>query len=155
MSAVEQGTNESGTPPVATTRPTGVEVVFTSGEAYTISVREHRLTTDQPLGSGGRDEGPTPVELFVASLAGCVAYYAGRFLERHHLAREGLLVRAEFDMADDRPARVAAIRVRVNVPGGLSEVRRAALHAVVRHCTVHNSLRQPPEVRVDVVDVGD
>jgi putative redox protein len=42
------------------------------GDRFTISVRGHDITIDQPLGDGGDDEGPTPSELFVASLAGCV-----------------------------------------------------------------------------------
>lgn len=111
---------------------------------FAVFVRDH----DQPVVAGGDDDGPTPVELFVSSLAACVAYYAGRFLQRHQLPCEGLRVRAEFDMADDRPARVAAVRMRILLPVPLSQVRRRALCAVVNHCTVHNSLRRPPEITV-------
>ena len=53
--------------------------------------------------------GPTPTELFVASLASCVAFYAGRYLTRHGLSREGLGVSVAYEMATDRPARVANI----------------------------------------------
>ncbi|MEU5591825.1 hypothetical protein [Streptomyces sp. NPDC020298] len=45
------------------------------------------------------------------ALASCVAHYAGRFPERHHVDREHLRVKADFTMADDRPARVASIRL--------------------------------------------
>lgn len=133
------------TPPV----PGRVIVTRTTGEAYGISVRGHDLTVDQPVDAGGNDDGPTPVELFVVSLASCVAYYAGRFLQRHHLPREGLRVEADFTMADDRPARVASVYISVLPPSELSGVRLEALRAVVDHCTVHNTLRQPPEVSVD------
>ncbi|QIB47479.1 MULTISPECIES: OsmC family protein [Streptomyces] len=125
-----------------------VDVTHVAGQAYAVFIRDHELTVDQPVVAGGGDDGPTPVELFVSSLAACVAYYAGRFLQRHHLPCEGLRVRAEFDMADDRPARVAAVRMRILLPVRLSEARRRALRAVVNHCTVHNSLRQPPEITV-------
>ncbi len=125
-----------------------IDVTHVAGQAYAVFVREHELTVDQPVAAGGDDDGPTPVELFVSSLAACVAYYAGRFLERHHVSCEGLRVRAEFDMADDRPARVGAVRMRIVLPARLSEARRRALCAVVNHCTVHNSLRRPPEITV-------
>jgi putative redox protein len=69
---------------------------------YVATVRGHEVRVDQPLAAGGTDEAPTPVELFVVSLATCVAYYAGRYLERHGLSRAGLAVRAEYARQTDR-----------------------------------------------------
>jgi uncharacterized OsmC-like protein len=113
-----------------------------------VRVRGHELVVDQPVEDGGEDAGPTPTELFVAGLASCVAFYAGRFLRRHGLPTEGLAVDCSFTFAEDRPARVGEISVAVHLPEGFPEERRAALRAVVEHCTVHNSLRQPPEVEI-------
>lgn len=127
-----------------------IDVTYGSGEAYGIAVRGHELTVDQPLDAGGDDKAPTPVELFVASLASCVAYYAGRYLARHDLPRDGLRVAAEYEMSSDRPARVAGVRITVVPPAGLAPERQAALKAVASHCTVHNTLRVPPEVAVAV-----
>jgi uncharacterized OsmC-like protein len=128
-----------------------MDVRFVSGEAYEVAVRGHRLTVDQPADAGGEDHAPTPTELFVASLATCVAFYAGRYLTRHGLSREGLGVAVRFEMAADRPARVATIRLTVRVPADLPAERRPALAAVVSHCTVHNSLTTPPGVTIDVI----
>lgn len=127
-----------------------IDVTHVAGQSYAVFVRDHELTVDQPVEAGGSDDGPTPVELFVSSLAACVAYYAGRFLQRHHLAYENFCVKAEFDMAEDRPARVAAVRMRILLPEELGAARREGLLAVVNHCTVHNSLRVPPEISVGV-----
>jgi uncharacterized OsmC-like protein len=127
-----------------------MEVTFRSGEAYEVSVRGHRFAVDQPVDAGGHDSAPTPTELFVASLATCVAYYAGRYLTRHGYPRDGLGVSASYRMADDRPARVTDIRLTVRVPEGLPAARLPALHAVISHCTVHNSLVTPPTVEIDV-----
>jgi uncharacterized OsmC-like protein len=107
------------------------------------------VLVDQPAEAGGADTAPTPTELFVASLASCVAFYAGRFLDRHHLDRTGLRVTAEFTLATERPARVGSVRLRLTAPG-LPVERHAALHAVVSKCTVHNSLHQPPSVDIDI-----
>ncbi|WP_199829096.1 OsmC family protein [Streptomyces rimosus] len=109
------------------------------------------MIVDQPVPAEGDDRGPTPVELFVTALAACVAYYAGSFLKRHGLTREGLRVIAEFDMTKGPPARVRSVLVRVVPPMGLGTAQREALRAVTNHCTVGNSLRLPPEVSV-VVD---
>jgi uncharacterized OsmC-like protein len=118
------------------------------GDRYRVRVRGHELVVDQPVEDGGEDAGPTPTELFVAGLASCVAFYAGRFLRRHGLPTEGLAVDCSFAFAEDRPARVGEVSVAVHLPEGFPEERRAALRAVVEHCTVHNSLRQPPEVEI-------
>jgi uncharacterized OsmC-like protein len=109
-------------------------------------VRGHRLVVDQPADAGGQDSAPTPTELFVASLATCVAFYAGRFLTRHGYSRDGLAVSVGYEMATNRPARVSGIRLTVRVPAELPPERWAALRAVVSHCTVHNSLASPPPV---------
>ena len=137
-------------------RPVGpdtheMDVRYVAGESYEVSVRGHRVLVDQPADAGGLDAAPTPVELFVASLATCVAFYAGRYLTRHGYGRDGLAVSAGFDMASDRPARVSGIRLTVQAPADLPADRRPALRAVVSHCTVHNSLTSPPSVAIDLI----
>ena len=64
----------------------------------------------------------------------------------------GLRVEADFIMSPDRPARVDTITLRLLVPQPLESKRRRALLAVVDHCTVHNSIRIPPEVRVTLAE---
>jgi putative redox protein len=125
-------------------------VTHLHGDAYEIQMRGHRLTVDQPVEAGGANLGPTPTELFAASLAACVGFYAGRFLRRHGLAAEGLRVHCEATMSSGRPARVEAISLRLDGLPALADRQRAALLAVVEHCTVHNSIRQAPEVQVEL-----
>ncbi|MGW6442648.1 OsmC family protein [Lentzea sp. NPDC055074] len=121
-----------------------IQVRHVQGDEYAVRLRAHEVHVDQP----GSDRGMSPVELFVASLATCVAHYAGSYLHRHSLPREGLTVVAEYEMAADHPARIAGMRVTVD-PGQELEPRRwQALRAVVDHCTVHNTLRRPPEVEI-------
>jgi len=81
-----------------------VEVAYAGGDAYVITTRGHALLADQPADAGGGDAAATSTELLIASLASCVAYYAGRYLARHGLDRDRLQVVAEFTMATGRPA---------------------------------------------------
>jgi uncharacterized OsmC-like protein len=127
-----------------------MQVSFITGESYEIVVRGHRIVVDQPVASGGADTAPTPTELFVASLASCVAFYAGRYLTRHGYDRTGMTVSADWDLAADRPARVSTIRISIKVPTDLPEQRRAAFLAVASACTVHNTLHHAPEVVIDL-----
>ncbi|WP_405577286.1 OsmC family protein [Streptomyces sp. NBC_01092] len=145
----------TSTVPETTSRPENavahvLEVTHLDGDAYAVDVRGHQLLVDQPTEAGGKDTAPTPTELFAASLATCVAFYAGRYLRRHGLHHTGLQVRAEFTMAIDRPARVASVRVILTPPSALSAQRHAALLAVASHCTIHNTLRQPPAIDIEL-----
>lgn len=126
-----------------------VQVNNKEGDLFEVSVRDHLLYVDQPTEAGGTDAAPTPVELFVASLASCVAHYARRYLVRHSLPTEGMTVSAEFTMAE-RPARIGAINVSIDLPEGVPDERRTALLAVASHCTVHNTLESLPEVRIEL-----
>src|SRR3954471_987757 len=128
-----------------------ISVRHEGGDRFGIDVRGHRVVVDQPRDVGGADTGPTPTELFVAGLASCVAFYAERFLRRHDLPVAGLGVDCGFEMSEDSPARVALVDVRVRLPLGFPEERRAALDRVVWHCTVHTTLRLGTEVRIGLV----
>ncbi len=125
-------------------------VVATSqgGDRLLMKVRGHSLLADQPAEDGGTDSAPTPTEIFIASLAGCVAFYAERFLGRHGLSTEGLKVTCAYEWAE-KPHRVGAIEVNVEAPS-LPAGKREAFERVIDHCTVHNTLRVPPDVRVTV-----
>ena len=126
---------------------TRMTVRHLDGDRFAIDVRDHRLTVDQPLDDGGQDTGATPTELFVASLASCVAHYARGYLARHKLPTAGLAVTAEYTMGP-RPPRVTDIRVDVDVPDGVPAERLGGLLAVASHCTVHNTLAHPPAITV-------
>jgi putative redox protein len=129
---------------------TAVVVKHSAGTRYVATVRGHEVRVDQPLADGGTDEAPSPVELFVVSLTTCVAYFAGQYLARQGVSRTGLAVYAEYRKTDRPPARVAAINLRVIVPAGLPVGLVRRLHAVVFHCTVHNTLREPPTIDIKI-----
>ena len=124
-----------------------MQVTHVSDDRFTIGIRDHVIAIDPPVQDGGADTAPTPTELFVAGLAGCVAFYARRFLARHGLPEEGLEVSADFEMGS-KPARVTRIDLRIALDADLPEDKRKALVAVASHCTVHNTLVQAPDVTV-------
>ena len=126
-----------------------LRVEHRGGDKFAIGIRGHVVTVDQPEEVGGEDTAPTPTELFVAGLASCVAFYARRYLRRHHLDDAGLVVEASYRMGE-KPARVSGVDIEVLPPPSLPADRRDAFLAVARHCTVHNSLELPPEVTVEL-----
>lgn len=125
-----------------------IAVTYAGGDRLRIGVRGHELGADQPVEDGGEDTAPTPTELFLASLTACVAFYAERFLRRHQLSTQGLKVICGYGWAA-KPNRVGEIDLTIEAPG-ITAAKREAFFRVVEHCTVHNTLEHPPEVRIRV-----
>jgi putative redox protein len=124
-----------------------ITVRHLGGDRFTMDVRGHTITVDQPGDAGGEDTAPTPTELFVAGLASCVAFYARRYLVRHAIPDDGLEVAMDYALGG-RPTRVTDVAIRITPPAGLPAERRAAFLAVASHCTVHNTLHEPPVVDI-------
>jgi uncharacterized OsmC-like protein len=125
-----------------------ITVTYAGNDRLRIAVRGHEFFADQPVEDGGGDTAPTPTEIFVAGLAACVAFYAERFLRRHRLATDRLEITCDYDWAKN-PHRVGEISLRVTAPG-LPQAELAAFVRVIEHCTVHNTLMQPPLVQIQV-----
>jgi len=119
---------------------------YVAGDRLRLRIRGHELFTDQPVEEGGDDTAPTPTELFVSSLAACVAFYAERFLRRNDLPALGLTVTCDYGWAEN-PHRVGAIELKVAAPE-MPASKRAAFQRVIERCTVHNSLDRPPIVLI-------
>jgi putative redox protein len=125
--------------------PTVIRVRPEGGDRYSVEVGRHTLVVDQP---DTGDAGPTPTDLFIASLAACTAHYAGRFFARHGVDADGFEVSCVFEMAEDRPARVRSIAIHLQLPDAFPDELRDRLRAVVEHCTVHNSIQTPPDILI-------
>jgi uncharacterized OsmC-like protein len=124
-------------------------VTFREGTRFDITSGSHDVITDQPVEDGGQDAGMSPVELFVGSLAGCVAYFVGRYCARHQIPHVGFTVEAEWSMAE-QPHRVGAISLRLNLPVKLTPEQQDRLLKVAHGCTVHQSITSPLSVQITV-----
>ncbi len=126
-----------------------VKVRHQGAVKFEVSARQHTLICDQPAENGGADEGMTPPELFLSSLASCAAFYAVAYLKKKNLQRQGVEVRATCEKAGP-PARLDHFHIEVDVPGVLSDADRAGVLDAVHRCLIHNTLLQAPAIHVDV-----
>ena len=118
------------------------------GDHFAVGIRGHEIEVDQPAASGGTDAAPTPSELFIASLASCAAFYAGRFLRRHLGATGAWSVRCTYHWSEERRSYIDRVEIGLVLPVGISdEVRDGAIRAA-DHCTVRESIRWGVDVRV-------
>jgi len=117
---------------------------------FEISARGHKIYCDQPLESGGFDEGMTPPELMLASLGACAGYYAIDYLRRAKIPMHGVLVRTKAEKVPG-PPRLDDIHIELECPGAVEEQQQNGLLEAVRKCLIHNTLLHTPKIRVELV----
>lgn len=119
---------------------------------FEIKARQHNIVSDQPPENGGYDEGMTPPELLLASLASCAGFYAAQYLRKFKLATEGTHVRVLADKVKEPVARIDNFRIEIETPLELTDQHRAGVERAVHHCLIHNTLLHPPAISIDIKD---
>lgn len=117
---------------------------------FEIKARQHTIASDQPPENGGYDEGMTPPELMLASLASCAGFYAAQYLRKFKLATEGTHVRVVADKVKDPVPRIDNFRIEIETPVDLSDQHRAGVERAVHHCLIHNTLLHPPKIAINI-----
>jgi uncharacterized OsmC-like protein len=117
---------------------------------FEIKARQHTIACDQPPENGGYDEGMTPPELLLASLASCAGFYAAQYLGKFKLSTEGTHVRVLADKVKEPVPRIDNFRIEIETPVDLSEQHRAGVERAVHHCLIHNTLLHPPQISIDI-----
>jgi len=117
--------------------------------AFDIHVRRHEVTSDMSPSDGGTDAGFAPVELLAGSLGACIAMMVQRYLVTCGLADGDVGVSLTLELAD-QPKRIGGIVVDVELPAGVPESRREAIRRVAEQCVIHETLRHPPRLDIEL-----
>ena len=125
-----------------------MQVSFPGGVTVAATFRDHSVVTDQPAPVGS-DTAMSPFDLFIASIATCMGFYALRFCQKRELTTEGLDL-ALNQVRDSSGKRVAKIEVEITTPQGFPEKYREALLRAVELCAVKRHLQEPPEFDVSL-----
>ncbi|MCB0132462.1 MAG: OsmC family protein, partial [Caldilineaceae bacterium] len=99
----------------------------------------HKVQIDVPANMGGSDRGPTPPELFVASLGSCVGAFAATYCRQAGIDTADMTVDVSFDKVGN-PTRLTNLAITVNLPYGDCSGREKALLRVAEHCPVHETI---------------
>jgi putative redox protein len=125
-----------------------VSAQYFGNSKFQVAARGHRVICDQPLDNGGSDEGMSPPEFLLASLATCAGYYAAQYLKARGLPTDGLEVRVNAEKAA-QPARLASFQIEVTVHG-LDDRHQAGILRAVKACLIHNTLLGLPHIEIAV-----
>jgi putative redox protein len=107
-----------------------------------VEIRGHSFVADEPPDKGGSDEGPTPGELFLASLAACTAMTLRMYANVKEWPLEGVDVSIEQERTDDGPL----ITMKLGLSGDLDDSQVERMKYIARRCPVHRTVTEDPKV---------
>lgn len=121
-----------------------------SGLTFDVCVGRHHMTCDMAPEDGGTGAGFSPVEMFAGSLGACIAMNVQSYCDATGHSDGDVGVSMALELLP-KPKRVGAVVVDIELPRGVPENRREAIRRVVKECVIHETLRHPPEVDVEIL----
>jgi ribosomal protein S12 methylthiotransferase accessory factor len=125
-----------------------IAVSFPGGVAVEAGVKGHTVRTDQPAPLGA-DSAASPFDLFLASIATCMGFYALRFCQERGIATAGLGLSLD-TVRDAERKLLATIKVVLTLPSGFPEKYAGAIRRAVDQCAVKRHLVEPPAFELTV-----
>ncbi len=128
-------------------KKTRIKALLTEGFKIEAIARNHKIIMDLPL-PFGNDAGPTPVDLLLASLAGCYGIVSRYHAPKHSIEIKSMniIIEAEYDTAgfegeDVKPGLQSInIIVEINSPNSEEEIKRF-MEFVKKHCPIEDTLK--------------
>jgi len=114
---------------------------------FETTIGTHKLIIDVPPEMNGKDRGLTPPQLFVASLASCIAVFATSYCNNTGINAEGLSVSLSFDKLT-KPTRLGNFKAVISVPHGDVGDKATAVIRAAKYCPIHETIRVAPEVTI-------
>jgi putative redox protein len=116
----------------------------------------HRLTSDEPLASGGKDAGPTPYDLLLAALGSCTSMTVALYARRQSWPLEGVTVwlrhsRIHAADCETKLGMLDRIECDIRFAGPLTSEQRARLREIAGKCPVHRTLTSEIDIRAHEV----
>lgn len=127
-----------------------IELQFPGGVRVDATFRGTTVHTDQPAPVGG-GSAPAPFDLFLASIATCMGYYAMRFCQERDIPIEGLGLTVE-TVKDPELKLITEMNASLTLPPGFPEKYRPAILRAIETCSVKKHLMQPPRIGVEIVE---
>lgn len=127
-----------------------IEVYFPGGKRVDARYKGHIIKTDQPVYAGGEDSGPSPFDLFLASIATCSGIYVLSFCQERGIptGNAGLVMRTE---RNPETKMIEKILIEIKLPAEFPEKYKQAVIKAVDTCVVKAHLVTPPAIEIEAI----
>ena len=140
-----------------------IQIVASMSEGFIVEsqIRNHKVIIDQTEQSGGKDAGPTALELMFFSLAGCLMSIARIAANQKRVALRSMEVRIEGEIDTDgllgknKDVRVGfpSVKAYIKMDADLTEEqKREFLEEIDLRCPVSDNLHEPTPVVIELVE---
>ncbi|HZX74041.1 MAG TPA: OsmC family protein [Cyclobacteriaceae bacterium] len=105
------------------------------------------IVADEPEEVGGKNEGPSPGEFLLISLASCTAITLRMYADRKKWEVDNIRV----EVASERSEWKTTFTRHIYLDGGLTEEQRQRLLEIANACPVHKVLSHPIEINTQLL----
>lgn len=140
-----------------------IKVSSKMGAGFRTEVQcSHPFIIDQPKASGGTDEGPNPLEIYLTSLAGCISALARIIAMQRKINLKGVEVVVEGDIdkgflmgqTKDGRAGFTAVRTCVKIDADMKEEEKNSYLEEIEHrCPISDNMANKSTVEIEICDL--
>lgn len=131
-----------------------VQMAWLDGMAFEAEVNGHKIVVDAVENVGGRNLGPRPKPLLLASLAGCTAMDVISILNKMRVEVEAFNVEVEAEQTEEHPKVYSHIKLIYKFKGKdlpMDKLQKAVDLSQERYCGVSAMLRKAAELTFEIV----
>ena len=123
-----------------------VDAHWAGGMRAVVGAGNHEIIVDEPESAGGTDTGPQPTDLLLASIASCFALAMAYAAKKRGVELSDLRVRV---VGTYEELKFSRIELLISTAGPRPVLEELIFDAE-RVCYVTNTLRQAPELRIEL-----
>ncbi len=130
-----------------------VKTKWVDGMAFECEISGHKVIIDADSAVGGKDSGPRPKALMLASLGGCTAMDVISILRKMRVEVKDLNVIVEGDLTDEHPKHFYKMHVIYEVTGKdlpMDKIKKAVDLSEDRYCGVSAVYNKAMEITSEI-----
>lgn len=130
------------------------------GMGFESHIRQHSLTLDTKVTSGGQDQGPSPKELLLTAITGCTAMDVISILNKMREQVKSCIVEARSEVTSSYPAVFVEVKLHYRVHGEAvkkENLLKAVTLSMTKYCGVSAMISSPItyEVYLNEMKIGE
>jgi uncharacterized OsmC-like protein len=114
---------------------------------FETQIGSHKLTIDIPPENNGKDRGPTPPQLFIASLSSCIAVFVASYCNNVGISTEDLSVTMSYEKRSN-PSCLGNLKAVIRIPKEDVGKREKGVLRAAELCLIQETIRLSPEVKL-------
>ncbi len=129
-----------------------------NGFTTDIKAGKHSFVADEPVAIGGKDLGPSPYDLLLASLGACTAITLRMYADRKEWDLKEVVVElkhskdyyTDCEDCESSGVKIDIIERIIHIKGDLDDEQKKRLLIIADKCPVHKTLHNEIKVKTDL-----